>query len=53
MIATAKIRRFLFENYTIDDEDDLDNDDSFLEKGDDRFLAGNVGSLEHLYPSIQ
>ena len=41
MIETVKIvRTFLFDNYMI--EDDLDNDDSFLEKG----IIDSTGILE-------
>ena len=43
MIETTEIvRQFLFENYMVDDEDDLDNDDSFLEKG----IIDSTGILE-------
>ena len=43
MIEETKIRKFLFENYMIDaGEEELDNDDSFLEKG----IIDSTGVLE-------
>lgn len=43
MIGEAEIRNFLFENYMIDaSEEELDNNDSFLEKG----IIDSTGVLE-------
>ncbi len=43
MSEEASIRNFIFENYMIDEsEGDLDNDDSFLEKG----VIDSTGVLE-------
>jgi acyl carrier protein len=43
MVGETEIRKFLFENYMIDaNENELDNDDSFLEKG----IIDSTGVLE-------
>jgi len=43
MLNEAKIREFIFENFLIGkNEQDLDNDDSFLEKG----IIDSTGVLE-------